>query len=153
MRHFGTAEDPLPEGTFGRATHAKPGETVAEYIQSYPKSALKQWALHQAEDVYARYTGDLCLTLCFTIAVSTRPDMLCAHSSKLEPLGKGYVRGHKIPEGLGTQLPFGTAVNAKVQLPITCHISDTHKTSSGSWVRPLMRVILVCAQDLRLCGI
>ena len=36
-------------------------------------------------------------------------------SSKLEPLGKGFVRGHKIPDGLGTQLPFGTAVHAKVQ--------------------------------------
>ena len=59
VRHFGTAEDPLPEGTFGRATHAKPGESVADYIQSYPQSPLKQWALQQAEDVYARYTGDL----------------------------------------------------------------------------------------------
>lgn len=75
VRHFGTAEDPLPEGTFGRATHAKPGETVAEYIQSYPKSALKQWALQQAEDVYARYTGDLCYTLCFTIGV--KPGLTC----------------------------------------------------------------------------
>lgn len=61
VRHFGSAEDPLPEGTFGRATHAKPGESVADYIHSYPQSALKQWALQQAEDTYARYTGEFCI--------------------------------------------------------------------------------------------
>ena len=38
----------------------------------------------------------------------------CICSSKREPLGKGYVRGHKIPTGLGTQTPFGAAVHAKV---------------------------------------
>ena len=61
VRHFGTAEDPLPEGSFGRATIARPGESVADYIKSYPQSSLAQWALQSllrassaAEDVYAR---------------------------------------------------------------------------------------------------
>ena len=40
--------------------------------------------------------------------------ILCGCSSKREPLGKGYVRGHKIPDGLGTQTPFGAAIHAKV---------------------------------------
>lgn len=39
--------------------------------------------------------------------------MACC-SSKREPLGKGYVRGHHIPEGLGDAVPFGVAVHAKV---------------------------------------
>ena len=55
VRHFGVAEDPLPEGNFGRATIARPGESVAEYIKSYPQSGLAQWALQRAEDVYARW--------------------------------------------------------------------------------------------------
>ncbi|KAA6430086.1 MAG: flagella associated [Trebouxia sp. A1-2] len=87
VRHFGTAEDPLPEGSFGRATIARQGESVADYIKSYPQSSLAQWALQRAEDVYA--------------------------SSKREPLGKGYVRGHQIPNGLGIATPFGVAIHAK----------------------------------------
>ncbi len=47
-------KDPLPEGSFGRATIARPGESVADYIKSYPQSSLAQWALQRAEDVYAR---------------------------------------------------------------------------------------------------
>lgn len=35
-------------------------------------------------------------------------------SSKREPLGKGYKRGHKVPDGLGTKKPFGVAIHAKV---------------------------------------
>ncbi|DBA88436.1 TPA: hypothetical protein ACH3X2_004926 [Trebouxia sp. C0005] len=87
VRHFGTAGDPLPEGSFGRATIARQGESVADYIKSYPQSSLAQWALQRAEDVYA--------------------------SSKREPLGKGYVRGHQIPNGLGIATPFGVAIHAK----------------------------------------
>ena len=54
VRHFGVAEDPLHEGCFGRATIAKPGESVADYIKSYPQSSLAQWALLRSEDVYSR---------------------------------------------------------------------------------------------------
>ncbi|KAL3146785.1 hypothetical protein ABBQ38_014767 [Trebouxia sp. C0009 RCD-2024] len=87
VRHFGVAEDPIHEGCFGRATIARPGESVADYIGSYPQSSLAQWALQRSEDVYA--------------------------SSKREPLGRGYVRGHHIPAGLGAAVPFGVAVHAK----------------------------------------
>lgn len=59
VRHFGVAEDPLPVGSFGRATIARPGESVAEHIKSYPQSSLAQWALQRAEDVYARYSRHL----------------------------------------------------------------------------------------------
>lgn len=54
VRHFGVAEDPLHEGSFGTATIARPGESVADYIKSYPQSSLAQWALQRSEDVYAR---------------------------------------------------------------------------------------------------
>ena len=54
VRHFGVAEDPIQEGCFGRATIARPGESVADYIRSYPQSSLAQWALQRSEDVYAR---------------------------------------------------------------------------------------------------
>lgn len=57
VRHFGVAEDPLHEGSFGRATIARPGEKVADYIKSYPQSSLAQWALQRSEDVYARYVS------------------------------------------------------------------------------------------------
>lgn len=35
-------------------------------------------------------------------------------SSKREPLGRPYVRGHKLPEGLGTDRAFGKPVDALV---------------------------------------
>lgn len=54
VRHFGVAEDPLHEGNFGRATIARLGESVADYIKSYPQSSIAQWALQRSEDVYAR---------------------------------------------------------------------------------------------------
>ncbi len=37
-----------------------------------------------------------------------------SHSAQREPLGRGYVRGHKIPDGLGTQRPFGVTYDAMV---------------------------------------
>ena len=138
VRHFGVAEDPLQEGGFGRATIARPGETVADYIKSYPQSSLAHWALQRSEDVYARcvqslkdlYIDSLCHDTTFiTIAVQvdgisccncslSQPEIaqsaIACCSSKREPLGKGYVRGHKIPHGLGTEKPFGVAIHAKV---------------------------------------
>ncbi|KXZ53002.1 hypothetical protein GPECTOR_8g371 [Gonium pectorale] len=56
-------------------------------MRVYPDSELSRWKLEQAEQVYA--------------------------SSQREPLGHGYVRGHKIPGGLGTERPFGIPYDAK----------------------------------------
>ena len=49
----------------------------------------------------------------------------CGCSSKREPLGKGYVRGHKIPDGLGTQTPFGAAIHAKVSCIPSAKVFNT----------------------------
>ena len=45
--------------------------------------------------------------------------LLC--STKREPLGHGYVRGHVIPDGLGTQVAFGMAIHAKVGFWLLAH--------------------------------
>lgn len=36
------------------------------------------------------------------------------HSSKREPLGTGYQRGHIIPQGMGSAKPFGMIYDALV---------------------------------------
>jgi hypothetical protein len=56
------------------------------------------------------------LLLCTSLALSSQVFKACLHvcSSKREPLGKGYVRGHQIPNGLGNATPFGVAIHAKV---------------------------------------
>ncbi|KAK9804914.1 hypothetical protein WJX72_011725 [[Myrmecia] bisecta] len=87
VKHFGSANNAVPEGPYGIRTVSKPNESVPESIRSYPESALLQWDMQRREEVYA--------------------------SSKREPLGKGYVRGHRIPEGLGSHVPFGKPVHAR----------------------------------------
>uniref|UniRef100_A0A7S2VV15 EFHB C-terminal EF-hand domain-containing protein n=1 Tax=Chlamydomonas chlamydogama TaxID=225041 RepID=A0A7S2VV15_9CHLO len=89
VRHYGAAEDPLPEGPFGDKTKSQPGESVSDYLKGYPNTEIGRWALERSEDVYA--------------------------SSKKEPLGKGFVRGYKIPDGLGTERPFGVVIDAKAK--------------------------------------
>jgi hypothetical protein len=61
--------------------------STASCFKTYPESDMMRWTLERAEDVY--------------------------HSSTREPLGRGWVRGHKLPEGHGTEIPFGLKVNAK----------------------------------------
>eukprot|EP00976_Prorocentrum_cordatum_P067582 1178806-Prorocentrum_minimum.AAC.2 len=83
VKHFGTADDRIPHPKnepFGHknAVHA---EGVDAVIKNFPESELMQWRLERQEDVYA--------------------------SSKREPLGASYCRGHKLPDGLGTEVPFG----------------------------------------------
>ena len=61
--------------------------------------------------------GLVATCLCRTpIALRSPVRRACLHacSSKREPLGKGYVRGHQIPKGLGDATPFGVAIHAKV---------------------------------------
>ncbi|GLC45943.1 hypothetical protein PLESTF_000715000 [Pleodorina starrii] len=87
IRHPGFAGDPVPAGPFGVKTAAAGGQNITEAINTYPESELGRWKLEQAEAIYA--------------------------SSQREPLGHGYVRGHKIPHGLGTERPFGVAYDAK----------------------------------------
>lgn len=87
VKHFGTADDPIPEGPFGNKTQSLPGENVAANIKSFPETEVARWKLERSEDVYA--------------------------SSKTEPLGHSMVRGHKIPGHLGNERPFGMIVGAK----------------------------------------
>jgi len=84
VRHQGLADDPVQAGPFGMTTVA--GDDVVGLIRTYPQSELMQWRLERQEDVY--------------------------ESSKREPLGKSYMRGHKLPEGLGGEKPFGTIIGA-----------------------------------------
>ncbi|GFR51165.1 hypothetical protein Agub_g13522 [Astrephomene gubernaculifera] len=87
IRHPGVAEDPIPPGPYGVKTAAPPGQNVTEVIKNYPDSELARWKLEQAENIYA--------------------------SSQREPLGRGYVRGHRIPGALGTERPFGIAYDSR----------------------------------------
>ena len=78
--HLGAADDAIPEHiVFGAATI--PSEPVGDVIASYPSSELARWTLDRSEDVYA--------------------------SVRREPLGRGYTRGHALPDGLGTTKGFG----------------------------------------------
>ncbi|GIL88535.1 hypothetical protein Vretimale_15344 [Volvox reticuliferus] len=87
IRHPGLAGDPVPAGPFGVKTAAAGGQNITEAINVYPESELSRWKLEQAEAIYA--------------------------SSQREPLGHGYLRGHKIPAGLGTERPFGVTYDAR----------------------------------------
>ena len=59
--------------------------------------------------------------------------LLC--STKREPLGHGYVRGHVIPDGLGTTLAFGRAIHAKVGFLVAGphHTQHSPRASSASY--------------------
>eukprot|EP00955_Chlamydomonas_euryale_P063648 358731-Chlamydomonas_euryale.AAC.7 len=37
-----------------------------------------------------------------------------SRSNTREPLGRTYHRGHKLPEGMGTEVPFGCVYNGRV---------------------------------------
>ncbi len=52
IRHYGTADDKLPEGPFGDQSTL--GESVQGTIKTYPDSEIARWKLERAEDVYAR---------------------------------------------------------------------------------------------------
>jgi len=84
VKHYGAANNVIPhpkDEPFGYKSGVGKGEGVAEVIKNFPESELMQWRLERQEDVYA--------------------------SSKREPLGQSYNRGHKLPQGLGTDVPFG----------------------------------------------
>ena len=53
-RHFGAADDPVPQGPFGCKSAAAAGQTVVEAIRNYPESEMARWRLEQAESIYAR---------------------------------------------------------------------------------------------------
>lgn len=79
MLHPGLADDVVPDVIFGART--VPSEPVGDVIATYPTTDLMRFQLDRLEDVYA--------------------------STRREPLGKTYVRGHAIPSGLGETIPFG----------------------------------------------
>jgi len=87
FKHFGTARDPEPDGVFGVATRPDPEEGVQHALNQGPQDELGRFRQEQAERVYA--------------------------SNKREPLGKAFQRGHVLPDGLGTQVPFGVPVRAR----------------------------------------
>ena len=68
--HTVTEDDAIPTMTFG--VKSVLGEPAADVMATYPRSELDQWRLERTEDVYA--------------------------STRREPLGKSFVRGHQIPD-------------------------------------------------------
>lgn len=62
-------------------------DTLEKVFKTYPESDMMRWTLDRSEDVY--------------------------HSSKREPLGKSWNRGHSIPSHMGKDIPFGQRINAK----------------------------------------
>jgi EF-hand domain-containing family member B len=54
---------------------------------------MMRWTLDRSEDVY--------------------------HSNTREPLGRGWVRGHKLPQHLGEEVSFGKCVNAKANSAVS----------------------------------
>ena len=80
----------------------------------------------------------VCLTTA-TLAVLYLVLAMGCCSSKREPLGKGYVRGHQIPEGLGAAVPFGVAVHAKV--------SALHGMRSFTGFQRFSEVLLSCPHN------
>lgn len=85
VKHYGLADDVVPtDRPFGiKVEKTDSAEAVMKY---YPDSELMRWRQERQEDIY--------------------------ESSKREPLGKSYNRGHVIPGGLGTERPFGTTIGA-----------------------------------------
>ena len=72
-------------GAFGKPTVSD--VSASEILSSYPQSKLMQWKLEDSENIY--------------------------HSSKRKPLGKPFMRGTEIPEGLGDTTSFGIQVHAE----------------------------------------
>lgn len=53
-KHWGTAEDPVPEGPYGAKTRSQPGQSVAEAIKQGPQTEMSLWHEAQAEGIYHR---------------------------------------------------------------------------------------------------
>ena len=53
VKHYGFANDAVPQGPFGDKTRSQPGENVAAYIKSQPETELGIWKLERSEDCYA----------------------------------------------------------------------------------------------------
>ncbi|KAG1679449.1 hypothetical protein FOA52_007741 [Chlamydomonas sp. UWO 241] len=79
--HYGIVDDALPEGPFGQCTQSGEGGDMGPVLRSEPEGEMARWQMERKEAYYA--------------------------SNRREPLGSTFVRGHKIPEGMGTDRPFG----------------------------------------------
>lgn len=75
MVHYGRTDDEIPDKVFGVKNVY--GESAAELMANYPTSELMQWRLDRQEDIYA--------------------------STKREPLGKSFSRGHVLPAEFATK--------------------------------------------------
>lgn len=92
-------------------------ETLEKVFKAYPESDMMRWTLDRSEDVY--------------------------HSNHREPLGKGWVRGHNIPQHLGTEVPFGQSVNAKANTAV----SLARRAIAPVDLEPEVRVLPTCIRQ------
>lgn len=84
--HYGTSRDHFPAGPFGRDTRPDPAFNMGEVIRQLPHSEVAQFHMARGEQIYA--------------------------STKREPVGKAASRDYVLPEGLGSEIPFGMTSGA-----------------------------------------
>ena len=70
VRHYGMADDKVMAGPFGLTTTRDPADDMKEVMQTFPTTNIMRYELENREKIYA--------------------------SSKREPLGKTYTRGHQL---------------------------------------------------------
>lgn len=93
------------------------------YVARLPACRLGCWLL------FAQYLNLSLIAIC------------C--SSKTEPLGRAFQRGHKIPEHMGTERPFGIIVGAKVRP------SNANEPTQPTIHHPPQRLMWQLQQDLQ----
>ena len=55
VKHYGTADDPIPDGPYGRTTKPGPEDSLAANMRGmYPTSELGRWKREEEEAVYDR---------------------------------------------------------------------------------------------------
>ncbi|CAG9463987.1 unnamed protein product [Pedinophyceae sp. YPF-701] len=86
-KHFGSFFDRVPEGPFGVNTEQHPDDTVSNVIKQGRQGMVGQVQDEIGEAVY--------------------------ETRRREPLGRSMVRGHELPDGMGSEVPFGRPLGAK----------------------------------------
>ncbi len=135
FRYPGAANDPLPDGRFGRRTQ-KDALTAADVLQGAPLSDIEAWRQQQAESVYSRWevTKQLCCEIpklgccgqhmfCSILRTSLSP---CRHSCKrCQRLNEGAQERPPCSAGAFPTLQSVTADNAMFH--------HAAATSGGRW--------------------
>ena len=93
-------------------------ENIVQCLKTFPQSDMLRWTLERQEDVY--------------------------HSTTREPLGRPWLRGHKIPDGLGTEVAFGKRVDAKANSSVSLARAAIAPVDGSYEVRHACAVLAEC---------